>query len=69
MDILDTSTGILFCSTSCAFEREPQTEVGHLVEVPPDEFDRPFYGCYCPNCLTPYEGFLSNPEGGVSDNL
>lgn len=68
MDILNTAIGVLFCSVDCAFEREPSTDVNHLVEVPPDKFDRPYYGCYCPNCLSPYEGFLSNPMGGVCDS-
>jgi len=67
MDILNTSTGVLFCSITCAQERDPHTDIEHLIGVTPEQFDRPLYGIYCPVCLYPYEGFMSNPEGGVND--
>lgn len=69
MDIFNTVIGVLFCSVECAFEREPSTDIKQLIKVPSEKFDRPLYGCYCPTCLTPYEGFSLNPDGGVSDGL
>ena len=69
MDFLNRHTGVLFCSVDCAHEHHEGGPRDEIVPLEPEEYEACMYGCFCPVCLQPYEGYLLSEAGQASTDL